>query len=52
MDESGNSHGRSYAPPTKISQLKERLPKDEQIRRKVKIVNGKPVHYYRLEIIK
>ena len=45
-------HGFSYAPSTKISQLKERLPAGEQIRHKKKIVKGKPVHFYRLEKIK
>ena len=41
----------SYAPSTKKSQLDERLPADEQIRHKLKIINGKPVHFYRLEKI-
>ena len=51
-DESHDWNGPCYCPSTKISQLKERLPAGEQIRRKVKIVKGKVVHYYRLEKIK
>ena len=51
-DDAGRYHGPSFAPSTKISELRTALIQHgghEEIVRDRRLVNGRPVHFYRLQ---